>query len=183
MGGVSAGGGERLQWNLTHITRSDWLTDPSQPEKLRRVPTASVRQRISLTLHGAIPKCILGPSVPSAPSLAFRNWENVNFSGCDGSVSQSDCVKWVKFHWRRIPPQSGTAPVVLWRTDAVGKRGYNLYAIRKKRRSRRDGRTDPQCISESPHAKSMISFDGRMQWASGVTPQLGSPLVCRVPGP
>ena len=32
-------------------------------------------------------------SVPSAPSLAFRSWwENVNFSGYDGSISQSDLV-------------------------------------------------------------------------------------------
>ena len=28
-------GGTRLQWNLPHITQSDWLTDPSQPEKLK----------------------------------------------------------------------------------------------------------------------------------------------------
>ena len=62
------------------------------------LPTASVRWRISLTLHGVIPKCIVGRPVPSAPSLAFRSCENVNFSGCNGSVSQSDQGSVGKYH-------------------------------------------------------------------------------------
>ena len=72
-------------------------------------------------LDRAIPKCIVGPSVPSAPSLAVRSWHFFNFSGCVGSVSQSDrgCV-WLL---RQIPlPHPSEAPsVVRWRMDAVGK--------------------------------------------------------------
>ena len=37
-------------------------------------------------------------------------------------------------------------------------------------------RTDPQCISGSPHAKSMRSVDGQMQWANGVTFQAATDL-------
>ena len=77
-------------------------SEPTTPHPSH--PQLFYQCRISLTLHGAIPKCIVGPSVPSAPSLAFRSCTNVNFSGCDGSVSQSDRVMWGEFHWRRVPP-------------------------------------------------------------------------------
>ena len=76
-GGVSDGWGTRLQWNLPHITRSDSLTDPSQPEKLQ-------------------------------------------FSQLLNARTQTE-------------------------------------------------RMDPQCISGLPHAKSMRSVDGRMQWTCRVS--------------
>ena len=56
------------------------------------VHTASVRWRISLTLYGALSKCIVGPSILSASSPASKSWEMLNFSGSNGSVGQLDRV-------------------------------------------------------------------------------------------
>ena len=56
------------------------------------VHTTSVRRRISLTLHWALAKCIVGPSVLLAPWPESKSLEMFNFSGSDGSVVQSDCV-------------------------------------------------------------------------------------------
>ena len=62
--------------------------------------------------QGTSTQGVLGPSVPSAPSLA----KMFNFLGCDGSVSQSDRVKWGKLHRRRVLPRPSDTP-----PDAVGE--------------------------------------------------------------
>ncbi|KAK0136715.1 hypothetical protein N1851_027122 [Merluccius polli] len=54
----------------------------------RLVHTTSINGWILSTLHGAPSKCILGPSVLSAPWLASK--VEKCFSGSDGSVGQSD---------------------------------------------------------------------------------------------
>ena len=89
------------------------------------VPTACVRQCIPLTLNGAEPQCIVAPSVASAPSLALRSWETFNFSGRDGSVSQSDRIMQIYVRWRYLDSAQ-------W-NHLCGTTRENTYVCQKRR--------------------------------------------------
>ena len=63
---------------------------------------------------------------------------------------------------------SGICPHnAIWLADR-SVAAWKVYIFSTSQETEPTERTDPQCISGSPHAKSMRSVNGQMQWACGV---------------
>ena len=112
-------------WSISAQKAAGWSNPSQAPNALfsRRGHTASVRRRITLTLHGALSKCIVGPSMLTAPLPALKVEKCSTFQAAkEPSARQITLRKYKQVHCPMTSPCNTTRDNTWIRQSVDGQR-------------------------------------------------------------